>query len=102
MKNQWGQDIEVGDIVGYVNKTGSFTERKIGVVEGFAERKGTIPETTLKVYWVFDGSYGPPADHRHRGTVGLRRVFKLDPASLHPYIYEALVQARQGVKDGWR
>lgn len=95
MKNQWGQEIDVGDVVAYVNKTGSYTERKIGKVTGFGSRDvyGTHPEVTLHVLWLYDGSYGLAEEHRHKGTVGLRRVFKLDPASLHPYIYEGLVAA---------
>lgn len=101
MKNQWGQDIEVGDFVGYVNKTGSYTERKLGVVEGFGERRndyGSNPETTLHVYWVWDGSYGLAEDHPHKGTVGLKRVFKLDPASLHDYVREGLERAAERAK----
>lgn len=92
MKNQWGQEIEIGDIVAYVNKTGSYTDRKLGRVVAFGTRNGDYHdyETTVQVQWVWDGSYGLPEERRHRGTVGLRRVVKVDPASLHPYVRDGL------------
>lgn len=93
MKNQWGQDIEVGDFVAYTNRTGSYMERKLGRVEGFSTRRadyGSNGETTVQVQWVWDGSYGLAEERRHRGSVGLRRVVKVDPASLHPFIREGL------------
>jgi hypothetical protein len=96
VKNQFGQEIEIGDFVGYVNRTGSYTERKVGVITGFGSRErgyGSVSETTAHVTWVWDGSYGLAAENKHKGTVGVRRVFKLDPASLYPYVAEALQQA---------
>lgn len=101
MKNQFGQDIEVGDYVGYTNKTGSFTERKVGVVTGFGSRErgyGSTPETTAHVTWVWDGSYGLAAENTHKGTVGVRRVFKLDPASLYPFVVQELERVSEGAK----
>jgi hypothetical protein len=94
MRNQWGQDIEVDDIVAYVNRTGSYTERKLGIVLAFGSRNedyGSQHETTVRVQWVWDGSYGLAEERRHRGTVGLRRVVKVDPATLHDYIREGLL-----------
>lgn len=100
MNNQWGQNIEVGDIVGYVNKTGSYTERKIGTVTGFGtrDRGYGVTETTLHVTWAWEASYGPPEERVIKGTVGLRRVFRLDPGSLHPYLVEGLQRAAEGAK----
>jgi hypothetical protein len=100
VKNQWGQEIDKGDIVGYVNKTGSYTERKLGVVEGFGQREnwGSNPENTLHVYWLWDGSYGLAQDHPHKGTVGVSRVFKLDPASLDATVREGLEKAAERAK----
>lgn len=97
MKNQWGQDIEVGDYVAYTNRTGSYTERKLGKVLGFGERRQDYlsqRETTVQVLWVWDGSYGLPEPRQHRGSVGLRRVIKVDPESLHPYVRDGLQEAK--------
>jgi hypothetical protein len=96
MKNQWGQEVEVGDYVAYTNRTGSYTERKLGRVLGFGTRRqdyGSNGETTVQVLWVWDGSYGLAEPRLHRGSVGLRRVVKVDPESLHPFIRDGLREA---------
>jgi hypothetical protein len=96
MRNQWGQDIQAGDVVAYTNRTGSYTERKLGVVIEFGERRtdfGSNPENTVFVSWVWDGSYGSPEKHPHKGTVGLKRVFQIDPASLDRFVLEGLQDA---------
>lgn len=101
MNNQWGQEIGPGAVVGYVNKTGSYSERKLGVVLDLGTRKrdfGSNPENTAHVLWVLDGSYGAAETHLHRGTVGLKRLFKLDPESLDPDIKNTLQAAYEGAK----
>lgn len=87
MQNQFGQRIEVGDIVGHVSKTGSYTDRKVGRVVGFGERKdwsGKKVEDTVLVDWLLDGAYGEEARSMtglSRG-VGITRLLKLDPAGI--------------------
>lgn len=85
MRNQFGQDIKVGDWVGYTSRTGSTIIRKIGTVISFSERKNWRDiEPTVVVQWKVDGTWhaienieGPLS----RG-VGLNTVFKLDPRGL--------------------
>lgn len=85
MLNQFGQHIEVGDWVGWVSKTGSHTDRKVGRVVSFGERKigwNDRIEATVVVHWLFDGTYGHIAkavDSVGKG-VGITRLLKLDPA----------------------
>lgn len=85
MLNQFGQDIQVGDWVGWASKTGSYTTRKIGRVTGFGERKdwaGRKMEDTADVDWQFDGSSANPARaitvKGKSNGVGINRLFKLD------------------------
>jgi hypothetical protein len=87
MINQFGQEIEVGDWVGYASKTGSCTDRKVGKVVRFGERKsgyhGTAAEVTAYVHWLYDGTWSElrRIDEAGKG-VGIRRLFKLDPDGL--------------------
>ena len=78
MRNQFGQEIEVGDWVGHVSRSGSSLYRKVGVVEAFGERKtyyGT--QVTVKPRWV-------KSDHSWDSLglspgVGIDTVFKIEP-----------------------
>lgn len=83
MRNQFGQDIKVGDVVGHVTRSGSSLYRKVGEVVAFSERKqrsGTIP--TVKVKWTHDESSWSNSVGKISPGVGVNTVFKLDPASL--------------------
>jgi hypothetical protein len=86
-KNQWGQEIDVGDVVGYVTKSGSNFTRKIGRVIKFGTRHvwPQDDEVTVWVHWQWIGG-----DHDGKARaiddtgsgVSINRVFVLDPDSL--------------------
>ena len=84
MINQFGQHIEVGDWVGWVSKTGSYTDRRVGKVLRFGERDAGYghKETTVIVHWLLDGAHGDIATACNfiGNGVGINRVLKLDPA----------------------
>lgn len=81
MINQFGQEINVGDWVGHVSRSGSSLHRQVGRVESFGVRKtwrGT--EVVVKPRWVKSDS-----DWQSLGLspgVGINTVFKIDPPEL--------------------
>lgn len=89
LRNQFGQDINVGDWVGYVTRHSSTIERKIGKVVGFGERNiyyRKEPEITVIIEYKAEGTYcrtrgAQPTKGKGTG-VGLNTVFKLDAAGL--------------------
>lgn len=85
MRNQFGQDINVGDWVGYTSKRGSITTRKIGIVTSFGQRSTYYnpAEIIVRVNWKRDGTWRTTRDIDENGKgVGLNTVFKL--ANLEP------------------
>lgn len=96
--NQWGQMIELDDIVAYVSKTGSTTDRRIGVVVALTQTKiDSYPDRyvpAVKVEWKWEGSYcdtgKPPVKSGDKpSTIRINNVFKLQPSSLSNDLLEA-------------
>lgn len=86
MRNQFGQEIGVGDWVGYASKTGSVTTRKIGRVVRFGERKNWNEVLHVAyVNWLKDGTWGSVRDVKSNGSgVAIQHLFKLDRDGLEP------------------
>lgn len=89
MRNQFGQYIAVGDMVGYVTKSGSHFTRKIGRVTGYGERKqwdGSKLEDTVLIDWTWEGNSAIARKITQKGPspvgVGITRLFKLDTTGL--------------------
>lgn len=92
--------IELDDIVAYVSKTGSSTDRKIGVVVEFKEVKiDSYPDRYVpgaRIEWKWDGSYCDRGSIPERisssplkSTVRVTNLLKLQPSSLSNDLLEA-------------
>ena len=83
MRNQFGQEIEIGDWVGHVTRSGSNLYRKVGRVEAFGYRKSPYHGTETVIVrprWVkSDCSWDKLG---LSPGVGINTVFKIEPIAL--------------------
>lgn len=92
--NDFGQRLDVGDIVGWGHRDGNESVQQVGIVLSLGERKlsTTYSETAARCQWVLGG--------RKQGYVSSTKastLFVLDPKTLGQQQYNAIVAAAHDI-----
>lgn len=93
--NQFGQKLERGSVVGHANRSGSFTERKVGVVTGFGVRQHSYgrDDMVAKVTWVHSGGQTTWPKPLKSPGVDVNKLFVLDDRTIDRDIVNAIIDA---------